>query len=1063
MSRNYCENTRVQVPAALHLCKLGYTYLDEKGLGTYDPRTNILTDVLLRSIRRINPNMGDGAVEQFYNNALSKLESPDLGREFYNMLTAAGSQRLIDYEHPENNEWHVTTEFTCRNDESGDEFRPDITCFVNGMPLAFIEVKIPNNKEGIKAESQRIDRRMQNKQFKRFINITQLMIFSNNQEYDKENRVPVQGVFYCCSARKNAFLNVFREEDKSWVSQYPYKEVDDEVKRKILKHRNCVVIENTKEYNTNCKVATPTNRVLTSMLSRERFLFLLRYGFAYLDSPKESSNSKQTTELQKHVMRYQQMFATMAIHRALEKGIKGGIIWHTQGSGKTALAYYNVKFLTDYYAKKETIAKFYFIVDRIDLMQQASDEFTSRGLTVHNVDSRDALMKDMASTDISKNNEGKLEITVVNIQKFKEDHQKITLKNTYSTHLQRVFFIDEAHRGYAPDGCFLANLLEADRNSVKIALTGTPLLKNERESWRIFGDYIHTYYYDKSIEDGYTLKLMREPIETKYKEKIEKVIEGIAGAKVVKKKDIETERIYEHHSYLNALLDYITEDFQKFRKEQNDDKVGAMIVCRTNQQAREMYRLWQERNEESECSLQADMNELQMAAEPLSLSYYNPKGKQLTACLILHDEGDKAERKENVKEFKKDMTIDILIVNKMLLTGFDAPRLKKLYLGRLLDGHDLLQALTRVNRPFQKFMYGYVVDFVNIKDNFEETNNRYLRELGRVTTDDTTGDGNVAETLQVSTEEVTKTVEEVSQVIEKYTVDNLEEFRLEVDQIEYEEIDTLYELRKTLEKAKATINLVRAFGDEKTRGLIEKLPIDSFPTLVAEVSRKIDRLNMLNNDNSDERQNIQGLINLIMCDLEFEFTKQTSEELRIAFTNIMDRFRNLQNEFASNFDQKDEKFVNLAEELRTYLSEHDLTPKTTEDSTAHIAFFEQMMAQIRKINSENRTIKNKYNGDERFARIHKRIREQKEKNPDKPLISDKESEVRENLVKMKEMIDNLILDNINIIENDEYFRIETLSIVSRELVANNIKASIADRKDINNLIVTEYLTQYNNL
>lgn len=100
---------------------------------------------------------------------------------------------------------------------------------------------------------------------------------------------------------------------------------------------------------------------------------------------------------------------------------------------------------------------------------------------------------------------GEPEITVVNIQRFEERQDKVVLPS-YATNLQRVFIIDEAHRGYKPEGSFLANLFDADPNSIKIALTGTPLLKSERESWRVFGNYLHTYYYDKSVQDGYTLK-----------------------------------------------------------------------------------------------------------------------------------------------------------------------------------------------------------------------------------------------------------------------------------------------------------------------------------------------------------------------------------------------------------------------------------------------------------------------------------------------------------------------------------------------------------------------------
>lgn len=104
-------------------------------------------------------------------------DNADLGREFYALLSANSGVKLVDFENPDNNEWHVTTEFTCHNDETDDEFRPDITCFVNGMPLAFIEVKKPNNHEGILAERDRINMRMSKKCFHTFFNITQLMIF----------------------------------------------------------------------------------------------------------------------------------------------------------------------------------------------------------------------------------------------------------------------------------------------------------------------------------------------------------------------------------------------------------------------------------------------------------------------------------------------------------------------------------------------------------------------------------------------------------------------------------------------------------------------------------------------------------------------------------------------------------------------------------------------------------------------------------------------------------------------------------------------------------------------
>ena len=189
MASNFNENTRVQVPAALHLCKLGYTYLDD--ISDFDIKTNILKDVFIRSVKRLNPELNDSDCEQLLGQIVGILKNDDIGKSFYSMLSSNNGIKLIDFSNPSNNEWHVTTEFTCLDEDTGDNFRPDITCFVNGLPLAFIEVKKPNNHDGILAERDRINRRMRNSSFRRFINLTQLMIFSNNQEYDNDNRVPI--------------------------------------------------------------------------------------------------------------------------------------------------------------------------------------------------------------------------------------------------------------------------------------------------------------------------------------------------------------------------------------------------------------------------------------------------------------------------------------------------------------------------------------------------------------------------------------------------------------------------------------------------------------------------------------------------------------------------------------------------------------------------------------------------------------------------------------------------------------------------------------------------------
>ena len=706
------EATRVQMPAMVHLTRLGYKYfgkISEEDAGkNHDPSTNILIEEFEKQFERLNPNTPITA-KQMLQDIRNDLKNDDLGYAFYQRLKAFSPVKLIDFDTPSNNSFYFTAEFTCKNGQ--DEFRPDITLFVNGLPLVFVEVKKPNNSGGMVAESKRMNQqRFPNKRFRSFINITQLMIFSNNMEYDTMGGiVPMQGAFYCTAAKESAPFNCFREENRSnadvapYNRNYPYRPVDRSVEKKILKDFNCEVIHTTPEYKTNLDTNTPTNRILTSMCSPERLLFILKYGIAYVRSEREVDGKIEVTD-QKHIMRYQQMFAALAIRGHLDNDANAGVVWHTQGSGKTALSYHLAYFLNDYFARQNKVAKFYFIVDRLDLLEQATQEFEARGLVVTTANSRKELMEQFRDNKSQQGVSGKQEITVVNIQRFAEDKEKVKLPE-YATSLQRIFILDEAHRGYRPGGCFLANLFDADPNSIKIALTGTPLLKDEKATATVFNDYFHTYYYDRSIADGYTLKIIREEIETSYKERLTQIMDKLE--QLVQKKDVHKSTIIEHENYVKELIRYVITDLTRFRQQHGDNTLGGMIICETSGQARNLAMYWDE--------VQREMNK--NASFPTNVK----------ARLILHDTDDKETRKQIVKDFKKNMTVDVLIVFNMLLTGFDAPRLKRLYFGRKLKDHNLLQALTRVNRPYKNNRYGYIIDFADIRRNFEETNEAYLQ------------------------------------------------------------------------------------------------------------------------------------------------------------------------------------------------------------------------------------------------------------------------------------------------------------------------------------------------
>src|SRR5690606_19766738 len=170
------ENSRVKIPAILHLISLGYEYISA-AQQIRNEENNIFSSIFISEISRIN-EISDEEAERVLDEINLELDYEDLGKKFYERLTAKSGIKLIDLQDFNNNKFHVTTELTCK---SGDEeFRPDITILINGLPLAFIEVKKPHNKEGVIAERNRINTRFKNNHFRRFVNISQLLIFSNN-------------------------------------------------------------------------------------------------------------------------------------------------------------------------------------------------------------------------------------------------------------------------------------------------------------------------------------------------------------------------------------------------------------------------------------------------------------------------------------------------------------------------------------------------------------------------------------------------------------------------------------------------------------------------------------------------------------------------------------------------------------------------------------------------------------------------------------------------------------------------------------------------------------------
>jgi type I restriction enzyme R subunit len=996
------ENTRVKIPAILHLCRLGYEYVSISN-AKIDGGTNIFTDIFSKSIKGINPevNLQDSDIKKLLEEITLILDNEDLGQGLYKRLIDSSGIKLIDFKDFGNNKFNVVTELPYKNGD--DEFRPDITLLINGMPLAFVEVKKPNNHEGILAERERINIRFKNKKFRKFINISQVLVFSNNMEYDSESVEPIQGAFYSSTSLKDASFNCFREEENLDLSRILRPE-DDDLENFVLRDTNLASIKHSNEFATNKSVNSPTNRVLTSLFCQNRFADLLKYSIAYV-------NGKDGIE--KHIMRYPQFFATKAIEKTLNKGIKKGIIWHTQGSGKTALAFYNVHYLTDYYQKQGIVPKFYFIVDRIDLMTQAKLEFTSRGLVVHTVNSKDELLNDFRQQKVIHNLSGKREITVVNIQKFKDDGDVLKPKD-YDINVQRVYFLDEVHRSYNPTGSFLANLFISDRNAIHIGLTGTPLIGKDRKSRDTFGDYIHKYYYNASIADGYTLRLIREGIETNYKIQLEKALKDIA----ILKGGIQRRELYSHEKFVEPMLDYIVNDFVKSRITYGDDTIGGMVVCDSSEQAKKMSEIFNSK-----------------------YAGKNIEGKKaLNSSLILHDIGDQDERKEEVENFKAGK-IDLLFVYNMLLTGFDAKRLKKLYIGRLIKDHNLLQTLTRVNRPYKNFRYGFVVDFADISKEFDATNRAYFEELQQELGDEFKTYSNLFKTK----EEIEKEINEIREKLFHYDLNNAEVFSTQISQIS--DRKQVLEIKKTLENAKNLFNVIRLFGHYE---FLEKMDFKKLNDLFNEVSRHLDLLNLKDSvENSTENTN---LLNVALENIVFRFHKVSEAELIIAdqLKNILQRAREA---LAGNFDPNDPEFISLYEELKRLFRKKNLDEVTQDEMKQNIKSLESIFSRANDLNRRNDLLKTKYGNDEKYTRTHKRILE-------KGNITKRESDIHASLLCIKQQTDERVLSNNRLLNNENYFEQLVAQTVIGCLERTHISADSESIKYINKCLVKEYINEY---
>lgn len=575
------------------------------------------------------------------------------------------------------------------------------------------------------------------------------------------------------------------------------------------------------------------------------------------------------------------------------------------------------------------------MVDRLDLLTQASIEFTARGLKTVNCEDKAGFTNELnktLSTDVGSKAIG--EICVVNIQKF--EGKMPEAKNDYKAKVQRIFFVDEAHRSYSSTGEFFKNLMTCDLDAVYIALTGTPLLSRKERSNLKFGDYIHKYFYDKSIADGYTLRIKKENIDTVAKSEIKKNLE-------IEDRQLEDRDVYESDAYVNALGAFIEKDFVNFRLQNSDMSIGGMIVCRTNPQAKKVQE-WFKVN------------------------------SKLNTGLVITDTDDPKQKKINRNhqiDFRDTLVPDILIVNFMLTTGYDVKRLKKMYLLRGPHAQSLLQTISRVNRPYKSpngkvYRYGYIVDFVDIEQEYDKTIEAYIKELEADLNENGENEGSLAG-LVVDKEDINRKYHKyVDELEDMIATDNLERFSKQL---------TLYN-KEALLKIRRLLNGIKECQTE----FILSRAMDYAAQIDAERNKKLLRLTQDRIDFMNLSRNTVEMMDVIsneeVVEILYEFIKvkiiimdlgQMTQD-NPKFQRFSKVVRDIQNEIKKNKNKGDIKIRKLDELLQKIFNDLSISDLNDLDSITDELL--EALEKARNINYENERLSKIYGGSYAFVKTY---------------------------------------------------------------------------------------------
>ncbi|SHJ48001.1 type I restriction endonuclease subunit R [Tepidibacter formicigenes] len=694
-ARDYDERNISQIPAIQLLKGLGYKYIEsEKAEKLRGNLYNvILKDILKEKLNELNSYEYKKNIYKFsqknINQAILDIDEPltdglvktnekiyetlMLGKSYQEDLPDGKKQsfniRYIDWEEPYNNVFHVVEEFSVEKEDGQSSARPDIVLFVNGIPFAVIECK----KASISME-QGISQMIRNQgkdyipQLFKFIQI----VMSTNKNETK----------YATCATPKKFWSVWKEENEGWLNEKIEKIVND-------------------------RIPTIQDKNIVSLFHPERLLELTKFFVIYDKDVKK-------------VTRYQQYFAIKEIIKTIEENDKNGnrqsgVIWHTQGSGKSLTMVMLAKYILS--QLKECHPKVIVVTDRVELDKQIHKTFNHTRLCANRATSGKHLIEliDSNSADI---------ITTL-VHKFDK-----AANNQDPVKSRDIFvLVDESHR--TQYGELHIKMKKVFPNACYLGFTGTPLMKNEKNTMIKFGKLIHKYTIADGVKDKAILPLLYEGKmveQTVNRKAIDNRLEMITRNLNDKQKDevmkkwSKFEKIASSDQRISMIAFDINEHFMRNYKTQGS-QFKAMLATNSKTEAIRYFEAFEDLGDLN-CAVvisPPDQREGYEAVDQKS----KDKVKQFWDKMM-KKYGNEESYEDSIKdEFINGDELDFLIVVDKLLTGFDAPRATVLYVDKPMKEHTLLQAIARVNRLYEGKDYGFIIDYRGLLDKLDKAMDMY--------------------------------------------------------------------------------------------------------------------------------------------------------------------------------------------------------------------------------------------------------------------------------------------------------------------------------------------------